>query len=62
MIYASAATSLGIILFLTAINEEWKVIGAIGLAFYCVGLAIGSVLENRLEKRIKDLENKLKEA
>lgn len=62
MIYASAATSLGIMLFLTSIHEEWKVIGAIGLVFYCVGLVCGSVIENRLEKRIKDLENKLKEA
>lgn len=62
MIYASAATSLGLILFLTSLHEEWKVVGTIGLAFYCVGLAVGSVIESRLEKRIKELEDKSKEA
>ena len=62
MIYASAAVSMGIALFVTAVFEDWKWAIAIGIVIYYAGMIVGTVIENRLEKRIKDLEDKLKEA
>ena len=62
MIYASVAVSIGVSIFLISTHIESKVIALIGLAFYVFGMIAGSVSENRLEKRIKELEDKLKEA
>lgn len=62
MIYTSAMLSIGVALFVTAAFEDLKLVGAIGIVLYYAGMFIGSVVENRLEKRIKELEDKLKEA
>ena len=62
MIYASTAISIGIALFVTAVCEDWKWVIAIGMVIYYAGLICGNIIESRLEKRIKELEDKLKEA
>ena len=61
MIYASITASIGIALFVTSAVEGWKWVGAIGIALYFVGLITGNIIEDRLEKRIKELEKKSKE-
>lgn len=61
MIYSSITASIGIVLFVTSAVEGWKWVGAIGMMLYFVGMITGNVIEDRLEKRIKELENKLKE-
>lgn len=62
MIYASAAISIGITLYVASAIEGWKWAAAIGMLLYFAGLILGNIIENRLEKRIKELEDKLKEA
>lgn len=62
MIYASIAASIGISLYITAAAEDWKWVLAVGMLLYFAGMILGNVIENRLEKRIKELEDKLKEA
>ena len=62
MIYASATISIGVALFITSAIEDWKLVGATGILLYFAGMILGNIIENRLEKRIKELEDKLKEA
>ena len=61
MIYASGAISLGFMILHAALDEDSKVLCTIGILIYFAGLFIGNAIENRLEKRIKELEDKLKE-
>ena len=62
MIYASIMASIGIALFVTAAFEDYKFVYSVGMVLYFVGMIIGNIIEDRLEKRIKKLEDKLKEA
>ena len=53
---------MGFMLLHAALDEDSKILCTIGMLIYFAGLFVGSTIENRLEKRIKELEDQLKEA
>lgn len=62
MIYAAICASFGWHTFCDAMPKGEKLLALIGLAFYIGGMIGGEIVESRLNKRIKKLEDKEKES
>lgn len=58
MIYASALMSIGWAMYAMASYDNSVVMKIIGILCYLFGFITGNVFENRLEKRIEELEKK----
>lgn len=58
MIYAASAISIGWAIFVMASYENSAVLSIFGILFYLFGFITGITIENRLEKRIEELEKK----
>ena len=61
MIYATIISSMGMLMAYVAFHENLKVLYVVGIACFLFGYLGGQVIENRMEKRIKTLEDRLKE-
>lgn len=58
MIYAASAISIGWAIFVMASYENSAVLSIFGILLYLFGFITGITIENRLEKRIEELEKK----
>ena len=59
MIYAAIFATIGWHTFCDAMPNGEKILALIGLAMYMTGMICGELVENRLKKRIKNLESKI---
>lgn len=60
MTFATTLISLGTALVFNGINNKWWAMIIVGLIFYIVGCVFGCVVEDRMEDKVKGLEEKLK--
>lgn len=58
MVYTSALMSIGWAMYAMASYENSIVMKIIGMLCYVFGYITGIIIENRLEKRIEELEKK----
>ena len=61
MIYASILASMGLLMAYAGMHEGLKVMFALGLFLFMGGQFTGQYIEEMMDKRIKELEDKLKE-
>lgn len=61
MIYASILASMGLLMAYAGMHEDFKVLFALGLLLFMAGQLAGHYIEEMMDKRIKELENKLKD-
>ena len=59
MIYAAIFATIGWHTFCDAMPKGEKILALIGFAMYMTGMICGELVENRLKKRIKNLESKI---
>lgn len=60
MIYASIFASLGWHTFCEAMPEGEIPLAIIGIACYLIGMIVGHIVEDRMNKRIEQLEKELR--
>lgn len=58
MIYAASVMSIGWVMFAMASYENSAVMSIIGILVYLFGFVTGQMIEDRLKKRIEELEKK----
>lgn len=58
MVYSLAMVSIGLVMWYAGVDENLKCLVFIGLLLYFAGLLIGASIEDKFEKRIKELEKK----
>ena len=61
MAYVAAMISIGMSMTYAGTHEDMPILMALGILLYCAGIYIGNIVEDRTDKRIKELEEKLKE-
>jgi hypothetical protein len=61
MTYAAIMASMGMLMAYAGFDTNSKVLYVIGMVLFSFGLFSGHIIEDRMNKRIENLEDELKE-